>query len=288
MQESYPADSGRNSDLDKTIRNVTRTLKMFGSKANVTLKGNNVVVHLTGEDAKDPDLKAELKDSKLKSAKVGISIKCESYDPIVEYMDDEDDVPEKFIKSIIDKNGTKLKFMRRGNKMTDPIVVYVNGTHEKGPYRSMAIAKAKIAAMSPKELLSEENQSLEERKVLSVLQRRHAAIAMKKNKMRIKTGAKRQARMAASSDRLLNRGKRDLRAKLFKKFASGKSKAQVSLGQRVSIDARLQRMAKRIEKLAARMVPKLRKIDQQRRNNRMRTGSANAKAANLKHERSGK
>lgn len=248
---------------------------------------------------------------------------------IQEYMDDEGDQDERFIKSIINKDNVKLKFMRRGTKMTDPIVVYVNGTHEKGPYRSMGIAQKAVKKMSHKELMSENfvvkavtkdgegftsgvhktkkqahdmhwkmaknnkyksvqvvkkssnNESLSDLEreeghprmtldeVLSFIQRRKKAISFRKTRAKVKMGAKRQASKAADPARLKRRSKRGARAAVFRRLARGQSKADVPIGKRISIEKRMARMGKRIERVAMKQLPKIRKMDQQRRRNRM-------------------
>jgi len=252
---------------------------------------------------------------------------------IIEVYDEEDDTPERFIKSIINKDNVKLAYYRRGLKMTDPIIVYVNGSHEKGPYRTMDVAKKAIQNMSYKELMSEGfvvkavtkdgesftsgvhatkkqahdmhwkmaknnkyksvqvvkhsgkfNESTEETiresnmeedrprmsldEVLNFIQRRKKAISFRKNRAKVKMGAKRQASKTADPARLKRRSRRDARAATFRKLARGQSKGDVPIGKRISIEKRMVRMAKRIERVALKQLPKIRRMDQQRRKNR--------------------
>ena len=257
--------------------------------------------------------------------------------------------------------------------MTDPIIVYVNGSHGKGPYRTMDVAKKAIKNMSYKELVSEgfvvkavtkdgesftsgihankkqahdmhwkmaknnkyksvqvvkhsskftertltpseikdkekyakklpdadfkkrygddwksvkiataTNMAKEDREydmeedrprmsldeVLSFIQRRKKAISFRKNRAKVKMGAKRQAGKTADPARLKKRSRRDARAAAFRKLSRGQSKGDVPIGKRISIEKRMVRMAKRIERAALRQLPKIRKMDQQRRRNR--------------------
>ncbi len=111
-------------------------------------------------------------------------------------------------------------------------------------------------------------ENLSEAGVLNFTQRRARAMQLRKNKNKVKMGARRQKNKVADRSRLVNRSKRDVRSSLFRKLSRGKSKGEVPLGQRVAIDRRLARMGKRIERIAMRMLPKVRKMDIDRKTNR--------------------
>lgn len=112
----------------------------------------------------------------------------------------------------------------------------------------------------------ESNEYLNE--VLSFAQRRKKARDLKKNKARVRHGARRQERKMADNDRLQNRSKRQARLFLFKKLTKGKSKSEVPLARRISIEKRLEKMKGRIDRIAKKSLPKVRKQEVERIRNK--------------------
>lgn len=100
---------------------------------------------------------------------------------------------------------------------------------------------------------------------LTFQQRRARARTMKKHKARIAIGRKRAMKKAPDADRLKKRADKAARAMLFKKFAKGKSKSDVPAAKKQGIEKRLDKMKPRIQKIARRLVPKLRQADKERR-----------------------
>lgn len=100
---------------------------------------------------------------------------------------------------------------------------------------------------------------------LNFQQRKARARVMRKNKARISMGRKRAARRAASPEKLLNRAKKLARRTLFKKLSKGKSKDELPFQRRQEIEKRLEKLKGRIEKMARKNLPTVRKMDKERR-----------------------
>jgi hypothetical protein len=96
---------------------------------------------------------------------------------------------------------------------------------------------------------------------LTVQQRLKMARTFKKNKAKIAMGRKRAARKVASIDKLRVRAKKQARNTFLKKITKGIDKGELSLSRRASIEKRLDKMKPKIDKLAVKMLPKVRKAE---------------------------
>ena len=102
---------------------------------------------------------------------------------------------------------------------------------------------------------------------LTLQQRQKRARIMKRLKSRIKIGRERQKRKMADKGRLQKRAVKQARNQLVKKITKGKSKKDLSFARRQEIEKRLEKpaMKKRIERLAKRMFPSIRRAEVQRK-----------------------
>ena len=100
---------------------------------------------------------------------------------------------------------------------------------------------------------------------LSAADRRQKARTMKRMKNRLKIARKKSMRRTATTDTLKKRAQRSARAAMAKKFSGGKSKSDMSLSQRKSVEKRLDRVKGRISNLAKRKVKDVRKLDRARK-----------------------
>ena len=102
---------------------------------------------------------------------------------------------------------------------------------------------------------------------LTLQQRQKRGRIMKRLKARIKIGRERQKRKMADKGRLQKRAIKQARNKLVKKITKGKSKKDLSFARRQEIEKRLEKpaMKKRIERLAKRMFPQIRRAEVQRK-----------------------
>ena len=100
---------------------------------------------------------------------------------------------------------------------------------------------------------------------LTFSQRRQRSRAMKKNKAKLKMGRKRQMAKAADLPRLKKRAQKAARVQIFKKITKGKSRDEIPAARRQEIEKRLDKMKARIDRVAKKLLPSVRKKDQQRR-----------------------
>ena len=102
---------------------------------------------------------------------------------------------------------------------------------------------------------------------LTMAQRQKRARIMKRLKSRIKLGRERQKRKMADQPRLQKRAIKQAKRRVIKKILKGKDKRDLSFARRQEIEKRLEKPAfkKRIERLAKRMFPAIRRAEVQRK-----------------------
>ena len=100
---------------------------------------------------------------------------------------------------------------------------------------------------------------------LDFVQRKARARTMKKFKAKIAMGQRKAKKRAASPEKILNRAKRLARTTMFKKLSKGKAKNELPFQRRQEIEKRLEKMKGRIEKMARKNIPVVRKIERDRR-----------------------
>ena len=100
---------------------------------------------------------------------------------------------------------------------------------------------------------------------LNFQQRRARARQMKKNKAKIAMGRRRAARKAADPKRLMKRARKAAINTLFKKLAKGQSRSELPAGRRQEIEKRIEKMKPRVDKIARKMLPQIRKLEKERR-----------------------
>ena len=96
---------------------------------------------------------------------------------------------------------------------------------------------------------------------LDMSQRLKMARTFKKNKAKIAMGRKRAARRIASPEKLKKRAMKQARMTILKKITKGVDKGELSMSRRQSIEKRLDKMKPKIDKLAKKMLPKVRKAE---------------------------
>lgn len=100
---------------------------------------------------------------------------------------------------------------------------------------------------------------------LSMAQRRKAAQRFKKYKSRIKIGRERAARRVASKEVLMKRARKAARTAIMKKLIKDTPKSELDFARREQIEKRLDKMKPKIDQLAKKMLPKLRKAETERK-----------------------
>ena len=100
---------------------------------------------------------------------------------------------------------------------------------------------------------------------LDMSQRLKMARTFKKNKAKIALGRKRAARKIASPEKLKKRAQKQARMTILKKITKGIDKGELSMSRRQSIEKRLDKMKPKIDKLAKKILPKVRKGEMERK-----------------------
>jgi len=96
---------------------------------------------------------------------------------------------------------------------------------------------------------------------LTVQQRLAKSRQMKKMKSKIALGRKRAARKVASIDKLKTRAQKQARNTFLKKMTKGIDKGELSMARRQGLEKRLDKLKPKIDKLAKKILPKVRKAE---------------------------
>lgn len=104
-----------------------------------------------------------------------------------------------------------------------------------------------------------------ETEALSFSQRRARARQMRKMKARLKVGRMRQSKKAADLPRLKKRARKHAINQLFKKLSKGKTRSEVPMARRQEIEKKIEKMKSRVDRIAMRNLPSIRKLDKERR-----------------------
>ena len=124
-----------------------------------------------------------------------------------------------------------------------------------------------LAYQSQKRHRGTVGESVEEvDEVLSHAQRIKAGLRMKKMSKRIGMARKRAMKRTPTMDVFKKRADRQARRDMFKVLTRGQSKGDVSIAKRADIEKRLDRLKPRIQRIAKRMLPAIRKKDRDRKN----------------------
>jgi|TARA_R110000796_G_scaffold161834_1_gene278581 hypothetical protein len=107
--------------------------------------------------------------------------------------------------------------------------------------------------------LDKEIDELDE--VLGIRARMRMKQSMRKNKSKIKMGARRAKKRTANTTRLKSRSNRSARREIMDKILKGKKKSDLSYGARAGIERRVNKRGALIRRLAKRMLPAKRKAD---------------------------
>lgn len=90
---------------------------------------------------------------------------------------------------------------------------------------------------------------------------------MKRYASKIARGRERSKRKTASLDVLKNRARKRARNQIFQKLAKN-TKGNLSYARRTEIEKRMKKMNKRIDRVAKKMIPQVRKIERERKRSR--------------------
>ena len=105
----------------------------------------------------------------------------------------------------------------------------------------------------------------EMQEALSHAQRIKAKIRFKKIKNKIKLGRERAMRKTPNMDVVKKRAARKARLMLLKKLTKGQGKDELSFARRSDLEKRLDKMKPRIQAIAKKLIPAVRKQDRDRK-----------------------
>ena len=115
---------------------------------------------------------------------------------------------------------------------------------------------------------------------LTLQQRMKRSRQMKKYASRIKIGREKAARRTADPKRLKRRAQKQARNMIAKKLAKG-NYSDLSFARKQEIEKRLDKLKPRIERIAKKLLPKMRKLEQERKRGK---SGASLDRANTKND----
>jgi hypothetical protein len=173
----------------------------------------------------------------------------------------------------LDEYNTKSSkaIVRKDNK---PIAIYPDLKSAQKDYRGKDGHDIGMRSHSAAMRIKKENPGIkivegveEVDEALTMSQRLQRARLMRRFASRIKIGQERAKRRIASPEKLQKRARRQARMIIFKKLTKDIPKSELTYARRQEIEKRLDKPAvkKRIERLAKRMLPKVRKAEIERK-----------------------
>ena len=99
---------------------------------------------------------------------------------------------------------------------------------------------------------------------LNMAQRMARARALRRNKSKIKLGRARAARRMASMETLKKRARKAARTAIFMKLSKGIAKSELPFARRQEIEKRIDKMGSRVDRIAKKLLPKIRKKELER------------------------
>ncbi len=103
---------------------------------------------------------------------------------------------------------------------------------------------------------------------MTMQQRLAAARAFKRIKHKVKLGRDRAKRRTANAETLQKRARKQARTSILKKLTKGVDKGEMSFAKRQELEKRLDKMKGRIDKVARKLLPKVRKAELERKRNK--------------------
>jgi len=103
------------------------------------------------------------------------------------------------------------------------------------------------------------------KEALNVGQRRRRAIQMRRMKGKIRIGQQRAKMRVANKERLIKRARKAARTAIMKKLTKGKGKDQLDYSRRQSIEKRIDKMKGKVDQLARKLFPQIRKKEMTKR-----------------------
>ena len=111
--------------------------------------------------------------------------------------------------------------------------------------------------------MHEEVEQVDE--VISRSERLKRGQRMKRMSKRIQMAKKRALKRAPTMDVIQNRARKQAKNQMVQKWTRGADKSELSMGRRQELEKRLKKMGPKIDRMAKKLVPTIRKQDRERR-----------------------
>ena len=136
---------------------------------------------------------------------------------------------------------------------------YVNYQAHKRHKHQGAGTDAEYASYQP------EGDQLDE--VMSRTARLKASQRMKRMSKRIQVAKKRAMKRAPSMDVIQNRARKQAKNQMISKWTRGADKSELSMGRKSELEKRLKKAKPKVDRMATRLIPQIRRQDRERRAN---------------------
>lgn len=133
-------------------------------------------------------------------------------------------------------------------------VDYTPGMPEEISYAAMKRKRGRIG---------EEIEQADE--ALDFAQRRARARIMKKHKAKLAMGRRKASRRTANLDKIKKRARKQAINQMFTKLSKGVPRSELPAARKQEIEKRLEKLGPRIDKIARKLVPQVRKSELERR-----------------------
>lgn len=168
------------------------------------------------------------------------------------------------------KGDPYIQYRRQKYRRTDTTSESVESVDEKRGLWDNIHAKRKRGEKPnppghPDRPTAQDFKNSQTNEALNLQQRRQRMMQFKRQKARIEVGAERAKKRTASKEVLMKRARRTARNMLLKKMAKVSSKSELDFARREQIEKRLDMMKNKINTLAVKLFPKLRKMDIERK-----------------------
>ena len=188
---------------------------------------------------------------------MGLSTHMKTFDEyIIESISREDIIARDLLKhkkTLGSKYSIALKHLNKGN--LDQAQRFIDAIKEG----TESLDEGTESLDEGTESLDEGTESLDEAKTMA--QRLKMKQTFRKNKAKIALGRKKAGRKLADKDTLMKRARKHARDLLVKKLTKGKGKDELSFAQRQNIEKQVDKKKGAIDRIAKKLLPKLRQLD---------------------------
>ena len=123
--------------------------------------------------------------------------------------------------------------------------------------------KATVHKTDGRKIMREDVEQVDE--VISRSERLKRGQRMKRMSKRIQMAKQRALKRAPSMDVIQNRARKQAKNQMIQKWTRGADKSELSMGRKAELEKRLKKMGPKLDRMAKKLVPTIRKQDRERR-----------------------